>query len=152
MAPQPQHSPSLTSAHHHCASHLRYHAGSTEKLILVLEEKKKSLAERDDMEERGKTRLVSTNAVDPACNGELSRPDVLPALEGSMEIFSELPLDADEEIMNRFARVYIMMLLSTQLFGDKFGTCFHIWWLPYLARLNDLGRYSWESPVLAWLY
>ncbi|RYR59337.1 hypothetical protein Ahy_A05g025204 isoform A [Arachis hypogaea] len=28
----------------------------------------------------------------------------------------------------------------------------HLCWLPYLASLDDLGRYSWGSAVLAWLY
>ncbi|QHO52363.1 uncharacterized protein DS421_2g38710 [Arachis hypogaea] len=28
----------------------------------------------------------------------------------------------------------------------------HLRWLPYLASLDDLGRYSWGSAALAWLY
>ncbi|RYR16427.1 hypothetical protein Ahy_B04g073443 [Arachis hypogaea] len=45
-----------------------------------------------------------------------------------------------------------MMLLSTQLFGDKSGIHMHIRWLPYLARLEDMDRYSWGSATLSWLY
>ncbi|RYR03514.1 hypothetical protein Ahy_B06g082509 [Arachis hypogaea] len=45
-----------------------------------------------------------------------------------------------------------MMLLSTQLFGDKNGNRVHIRWLPFVARLDDMGSYSWESAALAWLY
>ncbi|RYR49257.1 hypothetical protein Ahy_A07g035626 [Arachis hypogaea] len=45
-----------------------------------------------------------------------------------------------------------MMLLSTQLFGDKSGTRLHIRWLPYVARLEDMGQYSWGSTALSWLY
>ncbi|RYQ92643.1 hypothetical protein Ahy_B09g098861 [Arachis hypogaea] len=48
----------------------------------------------------------------------------------------------DEEIVRRYTRAYIMILLSTQLFGDKSSTCMHIWWLPYVARLEDMGGYS----------
>ncbi|RYR47061.1 hypothetical protein Ahy_A07g032973 [Arachis hypogaea] len=45
-----------------------------------------------------------------------------------------------------------MILLSTQLFGDKFGTRMHIRWLSYVARLDDMGIYSWGSAALSWLY
>ncbi|RYQ90220.1 hypothetical protein Ahy_B09g096439 isoform D [Arachis hypogaea] len=38
------------------------------------------------------------------------------------------------------------------LFGDKSGTCLHIRWLPYVARLEDMGQYSWGSAALSWLY
>ncbi|RYR19873.1 hypothetical protein Ahy_B03g064777 [Arachis hypogaea] len=68
------------------------------------------------------------------------------------ETFSELPQGADDETVRRYARAYIMMLLSTQLFGDKSGTCLHIRWLPYVARLEDMGQYSWGSATLSRLY
>ncbi|RYQ98009.1 hypothetical protein Ahy_B08g094082 [Arachis hypogaea] len=45
-----------------------------------------------------------------------------------------------------------MMLLSTQLFGDKSGTRLHIRWLSYVAKLEDMGHYSWGSAALSWLY
>ncbi|QHO01745.1 uncharacterized protein DS421_13g417800 [Arachis hypogaea] len=63
-----------------------------------------------------------------------------------------LPQGADDETVRRYARAYIMMLLSTQLFGDKSGTCLHIRWLPYVARLEDMGQYSWGSATLSRLY
>ncbi|XP_016178787.1 protein MAIN-LIKE 1-like [Arachis ipaensis] len=68
------------------------------------------------------------------------------------ETFSELPQGADDETVRRYARVYIMMLLSMKLFGDKSGTCLHIRWLPYVGRLEDMGQYSWGSAALSWLY
>ncbi|QHO08867.1 uncharacterized protein DS421_14g476410 [Arachis hypogaea] len=68
------------------------------------------------------------------------------------ETFGECPEDADEETVRRYARAYIMMLLGTQLFADKSGNRIHIRWLPYLARLEELGTYSWGSAALAWLY
>ncbi|RYR47774.1 hypothetical protein Ahy_A07g033735 [Arachis hypogaea] len=68
------------------------------------------------------------------------------------ETFSELPHGAYEETVRRYARAYIMMLLSTQLFGDKSGSRLHIRWLPYVARLEDMGHYSWGSAALSWLY
>ncbi|XP_015953514.2 serine/threonine-protein phosphatase 7 long form homolog [Arachis duranensis] len=68
------------------------------------------------------------------------------------ETFGECPDGADEETVRRFARAYIMMLLGTQLFADKSGNRIHIRWLPFVARLEEMGRYSWGSAALAWLY
>ncbi|QHO46703.1 uncharacterized protein DS421_6g189880 [Arachis hypogaea] len=68
------------------------------------------------------------------------------------ETFGECPEDADDETVRRYARAYIMMLLGTQLFADKSGNRIHIRWLPYVARLEELGTYSWGSAALAWLY
>ncbi|XP_052113884.1 protein MAIN-LIKE 1-like [Arachis duranensis] len=63
-----------------------------------------------------------------------------------------LPADASEETVRIYARAYILMLLSSQLFVDKNANRFHLRWLPYLASLDDLDRYSWGSAALAWLY
>ncbi|RYR15852.1 hypothetical protein Ahy_B04g072786 isoform K [Arachis hypogaea] len=68
------------------------------------------------------------------------------------ETFGECPEGADEETVRRFARAYIMMLLGTQLFADKSGNRIHIRWLPFVARLEEMGGYSWGSAALAWLY
>ncbi|RYQ89416.1 hypothetical protein Ahy_B09g096082 isoform A [Arachis hypogaea] len=68
------------------------------------------------------------------------------------EAFSHLPHDADEETVRRYVRAHIIMLLCTQLFRDKSGTRMHIWWLPFVARLEDMGGYSWGSAALSWLY
>ncbi|RYR65944.1 hypothetical protein Ahy_A03g011869 isoform A [Arachis hypogaea] len=68
------------------------------------------------------------------------------------ERFTVLPNDATEETVRIYARAYIMMLLSTQLFGDKSGNRVHIWWLSFVARLDDMVSYSWGSAALAWLY
>ncbi|RYR42178.1 hypothetical protein Ahy_A08g038647 [Arachis hypogaea] len=45
-----------------------------------------------------------------------------------------------------------MMLLSTQLFGDKSANWVHIRWLKFVAGLDEMGTYSWDSVALAWLY
>ncbi|RYR12522.1 hypothetical protein Ahy_B04g070040 isoform G [Arachis hypogaea] len=68
------------------------------------------------------------------------------------EWFRELFTNASEEIVRIYARAYIMMLLSSQLFADKNANQVHLRWLPYLASMEDLGRYSWGSAALAWLY
>ncbi|RYR15344.1 hypothetical protein Ahy_B04g072084 [Arachis hypogaea] len=68
------------------------------------------------------------------------------------ERFRVLPADATKDIVRIYARAYIMMLLSSQLFADKNANRVHLRWLPYVASLDDLGRYSWGSAALAWLY
>ncbi|QHO01165.1 uncharacterized protein DS421_13g412670 [Arachis hypogaea] len=68
------------------------------------------------------------------------------------ETFGECPEGADEDTVRRYARAYIMMLLGTQLFANKFGNRIHIRWLPFVARLEEMGTYSWGSAALAWLY
>ncbi|RYR59713.1 hypothetical protein Ahy_A05g025652 [Arachis hypogaea] len=68
------------------------------------------------------------------------------------ETFGECPEGADEDTVRRFARAYIMMLLGIQLFADKSGNHIHIRWLPYVARIEEMGSYSWGSAALAWLY
>ncbi|RYR30742.1 hypothetical protein Ahy_B01g055512 [Arachis hypogaea] len=52
------------------------------------------------------------------------------------ERFRVLPADTSEEM----------------LFADKNANRVHLRWLPYLASLDDLGRYTWGSVALAWLY
>ncbi|RYR31595.1 hypothetical protein Ahy_B01g056423 [Arachis hypogaea] len=65
------------------------------------------------------------------------------------ETFGECPEGANEETVRCFARAYIMMLLGTQLFADKSGNRIHIRWLPYVARLEEMGTYGWGSAALA---
>ncbi|XP_072067037.1 serine/threonine-protein phosphatase 7 long form homolog [Arachis hypogaea] len=68
------------------------------------------------------------------------------------EQFRVLPADASEETVRIYACAYIMMLLSTQLFMDKSANRVHLRWLPFVARLDDMGSYSWGTAALAWLY
>ncbi|RYR22798.1 hypothetical protein Ahy_B03g068099 [Arachis hypogaea] len=68
------------------------------------------------------------------------------------ERFRVLPQDATEDIVRIYAQAYIMMLLSTQLFGDKSGNRVHIRWLSFVARLDEMGSYGWASTALACLY
>ncbi|RYR05240.1 hypothetical protein Ahy_B06g085114 [Arachis hypogaea] len=60
-------------------------------------------------------------------------------IDGHYETFGELLEGANEPIVMRYARAYIMMLLETQLFADKSGNRIHIRWLSYVARLEDMG-------------
>ncbi|RYR55212.1 hypothetical protein Ahy_A06g030461 [Arachis hypogaea] len=62
------------------------------------------------------------------------------------ERFRVLPADATEDTVRIYARAYIMILLSTQLFGDKSANWVHIRWLPFVANLDDMGRWSTYLP------
>ncbi|RYR24712.1 hypothetical protein Ahy_B02g058230 [Arachis hypogaea] len=35
---------------------------------------------------------------------------------------------------------------------DKSANRVHLRWLPFVARLDDMGSYSWGAAVLTWLY
>ncbi|XP_025703146.1 serine/threonine-protein phosphatase 7 long form homolog [Arachis hypogaea] len=93
----------------------------------------------------------------PACEwfqdlfGELPPPNKVKQMTVHFtwfhERFSVLPPDANEETVRIYARAYIMMLLSTQLFGDKSANWIHIRWLPFVANLDEMGRYSWGSAA-----
>ncbi|RYR22210.1 hypothetical protein Ahy_B03g067485 [Arachis hypogaea] len=63
------------------------------------------------------------------------------------ERFRVLPPDASEDTVRIYARAYIMMLLSTQLFGDKSANRVHIRWLPFVANLDDMGGIAGGRPL-----
>ncbi|RYR14041.1 hypothetical protein Ahy_B04g070710 isoform B [Arachis hypogaea] len=73
-------------------------------------------------------------------------------VSGCLNEFENLMENVTDETVRIYARAYILMLLSSQLFADKNANRVHLRWLPYLASLDNLGRYSWGSAVLAWLY
>ncbi|RYR26894.1 hypothetical protein Ahy_B02g061205 isoform A [Arachis hypogaea] len=60
--------------------------------------------------------------------------------------FRVLPADASEETVRIYTRAYILMLLSSQLFADKNANRVHLCWLPYLASLDELGRWATYLP------
>ncbi|RYQ92856.1 hypothetical protein Ahy_B09g099099 isoform D [Arachis hypogaea] len=62
------------------------------------------------------------------------------------ERFRVLLADASEETVRIYARAYIMMLLSSQLFVDKNANRIHLRWLPYLASMDDLSRWATYLP------
>ncbi|RYR34032.1 hypothetical protein Ahy_A10g048750 [Arachis hypogaea] len=59
--------------------------------------------------------------------------------------FRVLPADASEDTMRIYTRTYIMMLLSTQTFGEKNENRVYLRLLPYVAKLNEMA-------ALAFLY
>ncbi|KAL9666669.1 hypothetical protein QQ045_001005 [Rhodiola kirilowii] len=65
---------------------------------------------------------------------------------------SEIPLDADEEALKKYARAYFICLLGPTLFADKSGKTISLYFLPLLEDLNRVMTYSWRSAVLAYPY
>ncbi|RYR29106.1 hypothetical protein Ahy_B01g053406 isoform B [Arachis hypogaea] len=68
-------------------------------------------------------------------------------IDGFPNKFRVMPADTLEATIQVYARGYIMILLSTMLFGDKSRARVHLRWLPYVADLDGLGKYSWGSAI-----
>lgn len=66
--------------------------------------------------------------------------------------FTNLPADADDETVLRFARAYILMLMGTSMFADKSGNDISLIYLPLLEDLGQASHLSWGSATLAFLY
>ncbi|KAL9665639.1 hypothetical protein QQ045_021060 [Rhodiola kirilowii] len=65
---------------------------------------------------------------------------------------NELPVDAAEEVVERYARASILVMLGSSLFPDSSGNDVSLHYLPLLADLDAISGYSWGSTVLAYLY
>uniref|UniRef100_A0A2N9GCH7 Aminotransferase-like plant mobile domain-containing protein n=1 Tax=Fagus sylvatica TaxID=28930 RepID=A0A2N9GCH7_FAGSY len=68
------------------------------------------------------------------------------------EQFGVLPDNADEVIVQRYARAYILEMLGGSVFADTSGDKVHLIWLLFLEDFDTAGEYSWGSAALAWLY
>ena len=67
--------------------------------------------------------------------------------------FSHCPPAAAEEVVERYARVWMWHLFAGFLFLDGSGNTISWMVLPILGQVWDnLGQYSWGSATLAWLY
>ncbi|XP_057719255.1 protein MAIN-LIKE 2-like [Arachis stenosperma] len=58
----------------------------------------------------------------------------------------------DENSIQVYVKVHIMLLIGTILFGDKAGASVHWKYLPLLSNFASIGQYSWGSACLAHLY
>ncbi|XP_021631875.1 protein MAIN-LIKE 2-like [Manihot esculenta] len=67
------------------------------------------------------------------------------------EEFSQLPDDSDKEVVQRFARAYIMRVIGS-IFSDTSASRVNLMFLPLLADLEEAGNYSWGGTCLTWLY
>ncbi|KAL9666764.1 hypothetical protein QQ045_001103 [Rhodiola kirilowii] len=57
-----------------------------------------------------------------------------------------------EETLKKYARAYILCLLGLTLMSDLYGDQVGLHYVPLLADLENVRRYSWESAVLAFQY
>ncbi|KAL9667392.1 hypothetical protein QQ045_001749 [Rhodiola kirilowii] len=60
--------------------------------------------------------------------------------------------DADEEMLKKYAKAYLLYLIGITLFSDKSSNTFPLCFLPLLEDLDRICNYSWRSAVLACLY
>ena len=65
--------------------------------------------------------------------------------------FSYSPAGADDVILQRHARVFILTLLGGALFANKIGTHVQLCHLPLLRNITKIFHYSWDSAMLAYL-
>ncbi|KAK1257617.1 hypothetical protein QJS04_geneDACA002452 [Acorus gramineus] len=69
------------------------------------------------------------------------------------ETFSIVPdIDLDDDILQQYARAYILFVLGSTIFADGTGNKIHACYLYLLRDLDDAGRYSWGAAALAHLY
>lgn len=62
------------------------------------------------------------------------------------------PLDAVDHVVRHYVRAYMLALVRSVLFPDKFGTDIRLFVLPLLRDLVGVGIISWDFVVLACLY
>ena len=63
-----------------------------------------------------------------------------------------LAKDADQQTIERFARVYMLHLLGYKVMPDKTSSTIHGKYLPLLLQLDEIGKYKWGSTCLTMLY
>ncbi|XP_028766536.1 serine/threonine-protein phosphatase 7 long form homolog [Neltuma alba] len=68
------------------------------------------------------------------------------------ENFNHLPDNADDVQVQQFTRAYILRLIGGYLMPDRSGSRVYLMYLPLLYDLQEAGKYSWGSAVLAHLY
>ncbi|KAE8805916.1 mutator protein [Hordeum vulgare] len=64
--------------------------------------------------------------------------------------FAHCPEDADDEVIQRYARVYMWYVISRTIFAD--GTCKNAPWMWMKALTVFDHKFSWGSAALAYLY
>ncbi|KAK1258772.1 hypothetical protein QJS04_geneDACA018713 [Acorus gramineus] len=69
------------------------------------------------------------------------------------ETFSIVPdVELDDDILQQYARAYILFVLGSTIFADGTGNKIHACYLHLFRDFEDAGRYSWGAAALAHLY
>ncbi|XP_014515288.1 protein MAIN-LIKE 1-like [Vigna radiata var. radiata] len=66
--------------------------------------------------------------------------------------FRQLPHDAPDEVVEQYARAYMLLIIGSILMPDTSASMVHLMYLPLLADLEMVVNYSWASAILACLY
>ncbi|XP_014503143.1 protein MAIN-LIKE 1-like [Vigna radiata var. radiata] len=66
--------------------------------------------------------------------------------------FRQLPYDALDEVVEQYARAYMLLIIGSILMPDTSASMVHLMYLPLLADLQMVTNYSWASVVLSCLY
>ncbi|XP_019418584.1 PREDICTED: serine/threonine-protein phosphatase 7 long form homolog [Lupinus angustifolius] len=66
--------------------------------------------------------------------------------------FAVLPPHADDAVIERQARAFILRMIGGYLMPDTSGSRVHLMYLPLLEDFSQTFQYSWGSAVLACLY
>ena len=56
------------------------------------------------------------------------------------------------ERVERIARLHMLVILGGILFPNTSGNLISLQYLAFLDPIHDVGKYSWGSAVLAYLY
>ncbi|XP_017416849.1 protein MAIN-LIKE 1-like [Vigna angularis] len=66
--------------------------------------------------------------------------------------FCHLPHDATDEVIQQYARAYMLMIIGSIMMPDTSASMVHLMYLPLLADVQTVSQYSWASAVLSCLY
>ncbi|XP_014503079.1 protein MAIN-LIKE 1-like [Vigna radiata var. radiata] len=66
--------------------------------------------------------------------------------------FRQLPHEATNEVIQQYARTYMLMIIGSIIMPDTFASMVHLMYLPLLVDLQNVSNYSWASAVLSCLY
>ena len=69
-----------------------------------------------------------------------------------LEDWYPLLADTTEELVQQYAQFYILEMLASILFMDKFGKRHSIMYLQFFNSISNGKKYSWGSASLSWLY
>ncbi|XP_017417859.2 protein MAIN-LIKE 1-like [Vigna angularis] len=66
--------------------------------------------------------------------------------------FRQLPHRATEQIIEQYARAYMLIIIGSVMMLDTSASMVHLMYLPLLADLQNVSQYSWGSATLSCLY
>ncbi|XP_017416446.1 protein MAIN-LIKE 1-like [Vigna angularis] len=66
--------------------------------------------------------------------------------------FRHLLHDATYQVIQQYARAYMLMIIGSIMMPDTSASMVHLMYLPLLANLQNVSKYSWASVVLSCLY